>query len=322
MSKFKILWIDDQKEKCKKDIRAVKRIIESFDYEPEIVLIDDISGESLCSDGGTLKIAITSRDIDLFVIDFNLRDNIFGTDVVEEIRNNNDIYTDIVFYSSMPSTLIDAVKKSYDGTSIMNYYDGVYIAPLGDEFTEKMHSIINKVIKSWYNVHSIRGILLSKASKFEQMVSTIILQNYSSCLSTIKDDLSCKGKNVCESTSRKWKAVESHSDPIQLILKDPINFNWTVKRIIFERLINERAISISTLEDIKTIFSLRNDFAHNPMHIKQGKLILSTIKGDVEYTEESIDSIRASLVRIEKDLQNVINNTGSSEIIPNLSENE
>lgn len=322
MSKFKILWIDDQKEKCKKDVRAVKRIIESFDYEPEIVLIDDISGESLCSDGGVLKVAITSRDVDLFVIDFNLRDDIFGTDVVEEIRKNNDIYTDIVFYSSMPSTLIDAVKKSYDSTSIMNYYDGVYIAPLGDEFTEKMHSIINKIIKSWYNVHSIRGILLSKASKFEQMVSTIIMQNYSSHLSAIKDDLSCKGKNVCDSTSKKWKAVESYADPIQLILKDPINFNWTVKKIIFERLVKENAINISTLEEIKMIFSLRNDFAHNPMHIKHGRLILSTIKGDVEYSEDSIDSIRESLVRIENDLTNAMNTIPGSEIIPNLIENE
>lgn len=111
MSKFRILWIDDQKTKCKKDVRAVKRIIESFGYEPDIQVMDDISADSLNNEHGSLNKAIRARDVDLFVIDYNLKNNLFGGDVVEEIRQNNDIYTDIIFYSSSTDSLIDAVKK-------------------------------------------------------------------------------------------------------------------------------------------------------------------------------------------------------------------
>ena len=111
MSKFRVLWIDDQKTKCKKDVRSVERIIEALGYEADIQVIDDISEESLNGENGTLNKAIRARDVDLFVIDYNLKNNLFGGDVVEEIRSNNDMYTDIVFYSSVSSSLIDAALR-------------------------------------------------------------------------------------------------------------------------------------------------------------------------------------------------------------------
>ena len=75
MSKFRILWIDDQATKCKKDVRMVKRIIESLGYEPDVQVIDDISKESLSCEGGSLNKAIRARDVDLFVIDYNLKND-------------------------------------------------------------------------------------------------------------------------------------------------------------------------------------------------------------------------------------------------------
>ncbi|MBR5319580.1 MAG: response regulator [Peptococcaceae bacterium] len=318
MSKFRILWIDDQKTKCKRDVRSVERIIETLGYEADIQLIDDISAESLSSKNGTLNKAIRARDVDLFIIDYNLKNDLFGGDVVEEIRWNNDIYTDIVFYSSVPASLIDAVQKSFESESSMQYFDGVYIAPLGDEFTEKIRSVIVKIIKSWYNVHSIRGIVLSKASKFEQMISTIININYYQCLDKLKNDVTEKGDNVCNNTIAKWSSLKKESDPIPKILNDPINFNWKVKEMLLERLCSEKIISISVWEDIKNIFSLRNNFAHNPMHLREGVLVLSTRKGEEKFDENDIDEIRAKLTRIEDDLQRLIDIGGGQVIIPDL----
>ena len=97
MSKFRILWIDDQKTKCGKDIRAVKRIINSLGYEPDIQVMDDISEESLNSEHGSLNKAIRARDVDLFVIDYNLKNNLFGGDVVEQIRCNNYLSNGKIF---------------------------------------------------------------------------------------------------------------------------------------------------------------------------------------------------------------------------------
>lgn len=73
MSKFRILWIDDQETKCRRDVRMVRRIIESLGYEADIQVVDDISKESLSNESGTLNKAIRARDVDLFVIDYNLK---------------------------------------------------------------------------------------------------------------------------------------------------------------------------------------------------------------------------------------------------------
>ena len=45
MGKFRILWIDDQETKCRRDVRMVRRIIESLGYEADIQVVDDISKE-------------------------------------------------------------------------------------------------------------------------------------------------------------------------------------------------------------------------------------------------------------------------------------
>ena len=322
MSKFRILWVDDQKTKCKKDIKLVKRIIQSLGYEADIEVIDDISKESLSSENGVLNKAIRARDVDLFVIDYNLKNDLFGGDVVEEIRRNHDMYTDIVFYSSVPSSLISAVKDSFDSESCMEYFDGVYVAPLGDDFTEKIRSVIVKIIKSWYNVHSIRGIVLSKASKFEQMVSSIINTNYISCLDKLKEDVAVKGDNVCCSIESKWKSVKTSNDPIPKILNDPIQFNWKVKEMLLQRLCDENIIRFSVWEDIKYIFRLRNDFAHNPMHLRDGVLVLTAHRGEQTFDEQKIDEIRESLTRIEDELQALVDAGGSKSIIPEGNEVE
>lgn len=322
MSKFKILWIDDQKRKCEKDWKSVKRILEAKGFEAEIVVEDDISQQSLNTENGKLNTAIRARDIDLFVIDYHLKNNIFGNDVVSEIRKNNDIYTDIVFYSSDADSLIKAVKDSYDKRSICDYFDGVYIAPLGDEFVEKVDSIINKIIKSWYNVHSIRGIVLSKASKFEQMVAKVINENYKDALDSIKSRLITKSENVCDNVNKRWNKILSMDDPVPVILNDPINFNWTVKKLILEELSKSGIISISTWDDINFIFSLRNTFAHNPMHIENGKVVVRTSNKCTEYDEKDVERIRSQLMKIESDFNHILLGYLSDDIIPEIVDDQ
>ncbi len=303
MSKFRILWIDDQPKKCEREVEAVKSIIEYFGFEPDIDVEKNISKESLENPDGVLYKKIRARNVDLFLIDYNLKNNVFGSDIVRDIRDTNDIYTDIVFYSSLNGPFLDAVRGSFSASSIMDYFDGVYIAPLGDEFTEKVQYVINKIIKSWYNVHSIRGIVLSKASKFEQVVGEIILRNYQSLLPEIKKALKTKGENVRKNVQGKWDSVDGTDDPVPQILSDPINFNWTVKKVILQTLIDGGAVSLATFGDIKRVFDLRNDFAHNPIHLVDGELVLLKKGEEKKFTEAEVENIRTQLMRIEVDLQ-------------------
>ena len=309
MSKFRILWIDDQPKKCKRDIAQVESVVEAFGFEPDVDLESDISENSLKSPDGTLYKKLRARDVDLFVIDYNLKNNVLGSNVIQEIRNENDIYSDIVFYSSLNSEFIGTVKASFDSPNAMEYFDGVYIVPLGDEFIGKIQYVVNKIIKSWYNVHSIRGIVLSKASKFEHVVSGIINLHYEPCLAEIKAALHEKGENVCKSTKGKWASVDKDPDPVPKILKDPISFNWAVKDLILQIIIEKGLVTLPSYDDIAAIFSLRNDFAHNPIHLKDGELVLTKKDKTRCFNEEDIEEIRKQLMRIEKDLENFQDST-------------
>lgn len=302
MSKFRILWIDDQPKKCKREVAQVKSVINAFCFEPDVDLESDISESSLNSPDGTLYKKLRARDVDLFLIDYNLKNNVLGSNIIQEIRKENDIYTDIVFYSSLSSDFIGTVKSSFDSPNAMEYFDGVYIVPLGDEFVDKIQYVVNKIIKSWYNVHSIRGIVLSKASKFEHIVSAIIIAHYEPCLEEIKAALHKKGENVCLSTKGKWAGVDKTPDPVPKILNDPIGFNWAVKDLILKIIIEKGLIALPSYDDIEAIFSLRNDFAHNPIHLKDGELVLTKKDSTRSFNEADIEEIRKRLIRIEKDL--------------------
>lgn len=303
MSKFRILWIDDQPKKCKREVAQVKSVITAFGFEPDVDLENDISDGSLNSPDGTLYKKLRARDVDLFLIDYNLKNNVLGSNIIQEIRKENDIYTDIVFYSSLNSDFIGTVKSSFDSPNAMEYFDGVYIVPLGDEFVGKIQYVVHKIIKSWYNVHSIRGIVLSKASKFEHVVSTIINAHYEPCLEEIKAVLHTKGENVCSSTKGRWASVDKAPDPVPKILNDPIGFNWAVKDLILQIIIEKGLITLSSYDDITAVFSLRNDFAHNPIHLKDGALVLTKKDGTRSFNEADIEVIRQQLMRIEKDLE-------------------
>lgn len=318
MSKFKVLWIDDQTKKCKREVRAVSNLINALGFEPEITFETNISQSSLSEADGALYKAIHARDVDLFLVDYNLKNDVFGSDIVRQIRSENDIYTDIIFYSNDRRALVDQIKESYDAESTLDFCDGVYVVPLGNEFIIKVEQVITKTVKSWYNVHSIRGILLSKASKFEQMASSIIKEHYIKYLDEIKEDLAAKGDRVCKSTKGKWDGVKRDYDPVPKVLSDPINFNWATKKMILERLDSAGAIDLSTWEDIKVVFGLRNLFAHNPIHLKNGHLVITTIDGEQTFSESDIDVIRERLIRIEADLQKYLPSSDSEVVLPEV----
>ena len=64
---------------------------------------------------------------------------------------------------------------------------------------------------------------------------------------------------------------------------------------------------LPSYDDIAAIFSLRNDFAHNPIHLKDGELVLTKQEITQCFNEEDIEEIRKQLMRIEKDLENFKN---------------
>lgn len=305
MSKLKILWIDDQPEKVDLEREFVEKTIINHGFTPDIKTISKIDQTDLNNNSELIK-KIKSREYDLLFIDYKLSHHVLGSQIIGKIRSEHNIYVDIIFYSSDKEKLINAIIESYS-ESILDYLDDVHILPLDDtDFNDKVEIIIKKIIGSWYNAQSIRGIILSKASKLELLTNELIEKYYKSCLITIKDSLKEKSSNIVKTTKDKWSSVEKKEDPISLIIKDPINFNWSVKKVILQTILDEHIITISNWENLKSIFCLRNDFAHNVTKINNGSLILYNENKKYVYDEIKIEEIRKKINNVETELLNLL----------------
>ena len=67
-------------------------------------------------------------------------------------------------------------------------------------------------------------------------------------------------------------------------------------------LVDKNIIALPNWEALEQIFSLRNDFAHNPIHLRNGKLVLTKNGQDVLYGESDIATIRDRLTLVEGEL--------------------
>lgn len=308
MGKFNVLWIDDQPRKCKRAQIGIESSIKENGLTPYIKFIPKASKDELFGEDTESNKLLKSRDYDLLFLDYKLIGNLFGNDVISTIREKYKIFVDIILYSSAKNEMIKAVKDSFDEDSSFSYLDNIYIIPLGDEFQTKAKRVINKIVGSWYNAHSIRGVVLAKTSKFEELVSEIIRRNYLNHTIQIKEVLKEKGKNVLVSLKGKWDTVYSSSDPVDYVLKNPVSFNWAVKEKILDYLIEKQIIMINEneIENMKYLFNLRNDFAHNQLKIENGECHLF-IKDEIRiYKEEDIRDIRDKISSLEKHLENLI----------------
>lgn len=305
MSKFKILWIEDRPQKVGLEKDAVEEMIRTRGFTP---IIEFISTQSELDDE-EWKNRVKSRAYDLLFIDFNLCNHILGSNIISEIRQNNKIYVDIIFYSSDRDKLLDVVKNSFDG-SLMSFVDDVHIAILDDsEFNDKVEKVIEKIIGSWYNVQSIRGIILAKASKFETMISDIIKLYYKPQEEYLKNKLVEKREKVTNQANQNWDKLLTADDSIIYVVEHPEMFNWTIRRMLFDTLIEKGEIYISdeTFKNkLSTLFSMRNIFAHNKAKIKNGSLTLNIKSKEKIYKESDIVSIRDDINFIEDILNEMV----------------
>ena len=68
---------------------------------------------------------INYRDIDLIIVDLNLANDDKGTKIVEFIRNSEQVFTEVVFYSSYGEDVVREALKNYR-------IDGAYCADRRD----------------------------------------------------------------------------------------------------------------------------------------------------------------------------------------------
>ena len=156
---FRILWFEDEPTWYNMEKLRVEGILKTHFLIPSITRKngDDINIDEL-----------TGNDYDLILMDYKLAEDVTGDTIVEAIRNNN-VLTDILFYSSEEENMLAAIRGK------MPPIDGVYLTKRDYTiFTEKVEKIIDKIVRRSEDVVNLRGFVLDNTSDFELRIKELL----------------------------------------------------------------------------------------------------------------------------------------------------
>lgn len=156
---FKILWFEDEVTWFNMERLRINSILQEHYLILEIVR----------KDGDDFDISeLTGNDYDLIIMDYKLAEGTTGDTVVTAIRENN-ILTDILFYSSEEHNMLTAISKG------MPPIDGVYLTKRDyNLFTQKAENLINKIVKRSEDLVNLRGFVMDGSSDFEVRIQEIL----------------------------------------------------------------------------------------------------------------------------------------------------
>ena len=164
---FKIIWFEDVDEWYNTTSRRVQRYIENKNYKVNIQRIKKASDYKLNK--------LELYNCDLLIIDYELEKvydqngekNIYGSDIIQMIRDGN-FFNDILFYSSHGYDVINDIMKQKG-------LQGVFITDRTNrEFMSKVQSLIDKAVRRSSNLINIRGIVMDTTSEFDNKITDLI----------------------------------------------------------------------------------------------------------------------------------------------------
>ena len=105
-------------------------------------------------------------NVDLVLMDYNLGSE-KGNDVINYIRDDqNDVYTDILFYSE---------NKSEEGLREKSNKDGLYCSERSELFSgDKIKKVIKTTIRKTQDLNNLRGLVMAETSELDEMIKKIL----------------------------------------------------------------------------------------------------------------------------------------------------
>lgn len=297
---FRILWFEDEVSWYNMEKIRINSILQEHYLTPEIVR----------KDGDDFDISeLTGNDYDLIMMDYKLAAEATGDIIVSAIRQN-DILTDILFYSSEEQDMLAAVTKG------MPPIDGVYLTKRDYTiFTEKAEKLISKIVKRSEDIVNLRGFVLDNTSDFELRIKEII----NICWQKFDVD---QRKILVEKTialldgkkSKTTKQVEkakadenvftyANNEKYLLSVADRLDIMQSILPILFSDYNFSKNLCP---DDFKNFYIDKVNVYRNRLgHLKFGEKIIQIKGKDVEINQELHRLLRKNIAEVEKTITEI-----------------
>jgi len=293
---YNIIWVDD-----KIDNKPFKRLIERITsflseqfFNVTVIVAEDFN---------EFKERFEQNiDFDLVITDYNLNGS-KGSEVIDFIRMDKNILTEVFFYSA---------KADVDSISLANN-SRISFFSLDDQtlyksLQAKLEEVISLTIAKFQHIVAMRGMIMHETSSLDAQMLEIIKK-------TIKDkkiDFSELSIQIFDALLEFFKGKIKF---VQEDCKDKNNFN----RLTKDTFVYSSKYKIDTLSEIITkldlddfsndyqeeIISIRNKFAHAILEKEEGREFFKYKEEGITFDEEYCKKIRKDIIKHKSNLDNL-----------------
>lgn len=299
---YNILWFEDIKSSFDAKKQIVKEIVEDFGFsfpEPR----NEIDGANIET--------IEYDNYDLLIVDLNLAGT-KGPILIDKIRHNEGVYTEVVFYSSDGEKAVRNALKDFE-------IDGAYCAGRdNDDFEEKVKKVIKNTIKKVQDINNMRGLIMAETSdldeKMLEIIQIVIERHPEQIHKTLIDKIFSDVGNSVNEKKDKYDKWEKNKN-IAKLLSDTLMLDASKKLNAVQHVIDVFEGEIFTpykenkfLDAYKAeIGETRNIFAHVTVINEGGVKKLKSKKKEIVFTDEYCSDVRAALIRYSAILEGIKN---------------
>jgi len=223
-----------------------------------------------------------------------------GPALIDRIRHNDGIFTEVVFYSSDGEKAVRDALKEFE-------IDGAYCAGReNDDFEEKVKKVIRNTIKKVQDVNNMRGLIMAGVSdidsKMVEIIHIILEKHPQELQSALVDKIfQDVGSSVKEKSEKYAKWLESKD--ISKLLGDTLMFD-SAKRlsavqhiieVIDHEILNDHKKGKFSERFKQEVGEARNIFAHVVLILEGGVKKLKSKSKEIVFTDEYCSDVRKSL---------------------------
>lgn len=288
---YYVLWVEDDDSWYDTTAELFSETIVDNGFHPIINRKKNLDGvtEEILESG--------LKKFDIFLIDFKLRNSKDGDSIIDYVRANN-IYTDIIFYSSDKQSIVDSIKE--------HLFEGVYHSDR-NELEDKFEKVFKTTIKKVEEINSMRGLIVGETSELDSIIEEHLLYYIQSQFIEKFDLNNFIDKEIlCNLDNRKTKIIELYSNSgIHAILPyiDAIKKVKLLRGILKSN--KDHKNFIPEFIDINSsyqneVIEIRNKFAHSMVIINESGIeVLKALVGNEHFVfdENSFKTIRENLLK-------------------------
>ena len=296
---YKILWIDNDLQSYidNESVKSIEDFLVGYGFEPVVEKVFDEND---------LDQFISKHDYDLIISDYNL-ENTTGDVIIEDIRVNKQLDTEILFYTAQAS-----YKNNPEVKDRLAFIERLTFQVGRDTLLNKIEKVIELSIKKLLELNATRGLITAETSDLDVEIEKIVMfliDKQQTPIDKLKDIINDKvfipmGKRL-DSFWENYDTFQNYFYRIDAVKKWEI-FRDLLKINKGQEKINNFLKANATYQD--EVIEIRNKFAHAKAEMNGDKVIIKAQLGkeDFEFDTNACIQIRRNLIKHKKSIENLM----------------